>query len=260
MRLLSRTIRTASLGGSSLPTVWPSLGQAQIAFRSAEVSVIAGPPGAGKSTLALSYAVKAGVGTLYVSCDTHAHTMSLRLVAMVTGLPQGTVEPMMEKDREWAAQVLRSVDHIKWQWDSAPTLTDLEHMLLAYRERVGAYPELVVVDNAADVTVEGHDEFGGLRYLFRELKFWARETGAAFIVCHHTSEGVTGDPCPPRSALHGKTSQTPALVLTVGGGAPRMAVAPVKNRYGPADATGQTAIWLSYDPASMTVKDLEDRQ
>jgi len=30
----------------------------------------------------------------------------------------------------------------------------------------------------------------------------------------------------------------------------------VKNRYGPADATGGTPVWLSYDPASMQVLDV----
>jgi len=30
----------------------------------------------------------------------------------------------------------------------------------------------------------------------------------------------------------------------------------VKNRYGPADATGSSPVWLAYDPASMQIKDL----
>ena len=51
MRLLSRAIRTASAGGATLPTVWRSLLEQQIAFRRGEVSMIAGPPGAGKSCL-----------------------------------------------------------------------------------------------------------------------------------------------------------------------------------------------------------------
>jgi len=256
VRLLSRAIKTASQGGATLPTVWSSLASQQVAFRTGEVSMVAGPPGAGKSTFALAIAVNANVPTLYISADTHSHTMSLRLLAMLTKLPQGEVEPMMDNDREWAAQMLKPADHIMWEFDSAPTLKDIEDAILAARERLGEDVRLIVLDNAVDVTLDGQDEWGGLRHLMRELKWWARETGAAVVVCHHTSEGVTGNPCPPRSSLHGKVAQTPSLILTVHSQAGLLAVCPVKNRYGPADATGGTPIWLSYEPASMQVLDL----
>ena len=236
--------------------MWSSLASQQVAFRTGEVSMVAGPPGAGKSTFALAIAVNANVPTLYISADTHSHTMSLRLLAMLTKLPQGEVEPMMDNDREWAAQMLKPADHIMWEFDSAPTLKDIEDAILAARERLGEDVRLIVLDNAVDVTLDGQDEWGGLRHLMRELKWWARETGAAVVVCHHTSEGVTGNPCPPRSSLHGKVAQTPSLILTVHSQAGLLAVCPVKNRYGPADATGGTPIWLSYEPASMQVLDL----
>jgi hypothetical protein len=35
-----------------------------------------------------------------------------------------------------------------------------------------------------------------------------------------------------------------------------MGVCAVKNRYGPADATGGTPVWLSYEPASMQILDV----
>jgi len=256
MRLLSRAIKTASQGGATLPTVWQTLAAQQIAIRRGEVSMIAGPPGAGKSTLALSLAVHAGVPTLYISADTHSHTMSLRMLAMLTGKPQNEVEPLMEMDREWAGQMLKAADHILWEFDSAPTLKDVEDAVLASRERLGRDVELIVLDNAVDVTLDGQDEYGGLRTLMRELKWWARDTGAAVVVCHHTSEGVPGNPCPPRSALHGKIAQTPSLILTVHGQIASMGVCAVKNRYGPADAMGASPVWLSYDPASMQILDL----
>jgi len=256
MRLLSRAIKTASQGGATLPMVWRSLADQQIAFRHGELSMIAGPPGAGKSTFALSLAVHSKVPTLYISADTHSHTMSLRLLAMLTGKSQAEVEPLMENDREWAAQMLKPADHVMWEFDSAPTLKDIEDSILAARERLGEDVRLIVLDNAVDVTLDGMDEWGGLRSLMRELKWWARETGAAVVVCHHTSEGVQGNPCPPRHALHGKVAQTPSLILTVHNQPQTMAICAVKNRYGPADANGGTPVWLSYDPASMSVLDL----
>ena len=182
--------------------------------------------------------------------------MSLRLLAMLTGKSQAEVEPLMENDREWAAQMLKPADHVMWEFDSAPTLKDIEDSILAARERLGEDVRLIVLDNAVDVTLDGMDEWGGLRSLMRELKWWARETGAAVVVCHHTSEGVQGNPCPPRHALHGKVAQTPSLILTVHNQPQTMAICAVKNRYGPADANGSNPVWLSYDPASMSVLDL----
>jgi hypothetical protein len=35
-----------------------------------------------------------------------------------------------------------------------------------------------------------------------------------------------------------------------------MGVCAVKNRYGPADATGGSPVWLSYEPASMQINDV----
>lgn len=256
MRRLSRAIKTASQGGATLPTVWRSLAEQQIAFRRGEVSMVAGPPGSGKSTFALSLAVHAQVPTLYISADTHSHTMSLRLLAMITGRPQQEVEPLMEADREWAAQMLKPADHIMWEFDSAPTLKDIEDAVLAARERLGQDVELIVLDNAVDVTLDGQDEWGGLRLLMRELKWWARETGAAVVVCHHTSQGAPGNPCPPSSSLHGKIAQTPSLILTVYNQIASMGVCAVKNRYGPADSTGASPVWLAYNPASMQLADL----
>ncbi len=127
--------------------------------------MVAGPPGAGKSTFALSLAVHAKVPTLYISADTHSHTMSLRLLAMLTNRTQAEVEPMMESDREWAAQMLKPADHIMWEFDSAPALKDIEDAILAARERLGKDVELIVLDNAVDVTLDGQDEWGGLRTL-----------------------------------------------------------------------------------------------
>jgi len=224
--------------------------------------MIAGPPGSGKSTLALAIAARAGVGTLYFSADTHPHTMSLRLLAMLTGRDQSSVETFLDADREWAADVLKQSANIRWCFDSAPSLRDIEEEILAYREVVGADPELIVIDNAIDVTHDSGDEWSSLRSLMRELKWWARDTEAAVLVLHHTSESANGDPCPPMRSLHGKVAQTPALILTIGTSDNTtgfMGVAPVKNRYGPASPGGSNPIWLNYNPGSMFLADMENQ-
>jgi hypothetical protein len=165
----------------------------------------------------------------------------------------------MDSDPQWAKDTLAHANHIRWCFDSSPSLDDLRDEIDTYREVMGSDPELVVVDNALDVTHENGDEWSSLRSLMKELKWWARDTEAAILVLHHTSESDLGDPCPPRRAIHGKVAQTPAMILTIGARNGFMAVAPVKNRYGPADQTGSKAVFLSYDPACMRLTDLESR-
>lgn len=219
--------------------------------------MIAGAPGAGKSSLALAIAVASKVPTLYVSCDSHEATMALRTLAMLTQTPQSEVEQHMNANPEWASALIKEhASHITWMFDASPTLGDLEDEVNTYRMVKGLDAQLVVIDNAVDVTHDTGDEFSSLRSLMREVKWWARDTGAAFLILHHVSESWNYNVAPPRSSLHGKISQIPSLVLTVASDEPGfMAVAPVKNRYGPADASGNTAMWLSYNPSTMTLKD-----
>jgi hypothetical protein len=190
--------------------------------------------------------------------DTHEATMALRTTAMVTGLHQNEVEARIREDSSWASRILaEKANHISWMFDASPSLQDLSDEIALYREVHGDNPHLLVVDNMIDVTHDSGDEFSSLRSLSRELKWWARETGAAVLALHHTSEQYGGNPCPPRAALHGKIAQIPSLICTLA--APSdglMAIAPVKNRYGPADPSGQTAMWMEYTPSTMQIKDI----
>jgi hypothetical protein len=189
--------------------------------------------------------------------DSHESTMAIRALSMATGISQSEVENRMVADPEWASALLKEhVGHIKWMFDASPTLKDLEDQINVYRELQGDNPALIVVDNAVDVTHDSGDEFSSLRSLMREVKWWSRDTGAAFLILHHTSEGYEGYPCPPRAALHGKIAQVPSLIVTLSSSQPGlMAAAAVKNRYGPADATGKTAVWMDYAPETMMLKD-----
>lgn len=259
MRLLNKAVLREGNQAPSLPNAYDSFMGKQIAFRRGEVSMIAGQPGAGKSTLALALAVRARVPTVYFSADTHAHTMSLRLIAMLTGLPQDRAEPLMMEDRAWASQVLSGANHIRWSFESAPSMRDIETEIDAHIELFGTTPELVVVDNLVDLVGGEGDEWGSLRSMMRDFKWLSREHDCSFLVLHHTSEGVQGNPCPPRFALQGKVAQTPALILTVANDNGFLGVCPVKNRYGPSSPSGSDPIWLEYDPACMAVKDMEAR-
>lgn len=243
----------------SLPNMFPSLSARQVAVRRGEVNVIAGQPGAGKSTLAMALAVRSQSPTLYVSADTHEHTMSMRLITMLTGATTDVVEQAMI-DKEWAASVMEQADYFTWSFDSAPSPETIENEILAHIELNGVAPRLTVVDNLTDIAGGEGDEWAGMRGLMKDFKFLAREYDTAFMVLHHTGdEYLEPGTCPPRWRLMGKVAQTPALILTVAqDDAGFLGVCPVKNRYGPSNPNGKEPSWLKYDPSRMLVEEWDE--
>lgn len=258
MRTLVRAIGEAEAGGRTISVPLLAFSRLDVGVRASELSMIAGVPGAGKSSLALHVAVFAGVPTLYVCADTSAWTMVLRTVAMLTGMTQSGVETrIITEGDDWAKEVMSTrAGHIYWVFDSAPTLDDIDSEMQAYHEVMGADPELVVIDNLVDVA-DGDDEWAAARRAMKELKFLARDTGAAVLILHHTSEAHKYDLCPPRAALQGKVAQLPALIVTVHSGAGAMLMCAVKNRYGRADSTGGTVESVWFNPQTMQITDVE---
>ena len=261
MRTLARAVGSKDIGGEPLPNVFRTFEANKVVIRRAEISMIAGTPGAGKSTLALALALRSKVPTLYISADTNPHTMAMRLLSMITGKPQSDAELLLNDDVEGSRKIINEASgHIFWSFESAPTLADIDQEVLAFEELWGCGPTLIVVDNLMDVANDGGEEFASMRSTIKELKYLARDTNAAVLVLHHTKESYVGNPCQPRSALQGMVAQLPALICTVGTNAPGyIAVAPVKNRYGKADPSGDTAFWLQFNPEIMDVSDIPER-
>ena len=261
MRTLARAVGSKDIGGEPLPHIFRTFEANKVVIRRAEISMIAGTPGAGKSTLALALALRSKVPTLYISADTNAHTMAMRLLSMITGKPQSDAELLLNDDVDGSRKIINEASgHIFWSFESAPTLADIDQEVLAFEELWGCAPTLIVVDNLMDVANDGGEEFAGMRSTIKELKYLARDTNAAVLVLHHTKESYVGNPCQPRSALQGMVAQLPALICTVGTNAPGyIAVAPVKNRYGKADPSGDTAFWLQFNPEIMDVSDIPER-
>lgn len=257
MKTLKRAVGKADIGGEPIPTVFKAFGQSNITFRRGEISVIAGTPGAGKSTVALAVSLRAGVRTLYVSADTNQHTMAMRLYSMVTGESQRDAELVLAHDPERAKAALAAAGHIFWSFEPSPSIDEIFDEVAAFEEVWGDSPELIVVDNLMDVS-SGGDDFKGMQAVMKELKYLARKTNAAMVVLHHTKESYTGSPCQPMSAVQGMVNQLPALILTVGqAGMGTMGVAAVKNRYGQPDPTGNTPVWLQFNGEYMYIADLE---
>ena len=258
MKTLSRSVGRPDIGGEPMATVFRTFDNNQIVFRRSEVSIIAGTPGAGKSTLALALALRMQAPTLYVSADTNAHTMAMRLYSMIEGVSQSEAELIISNQPELAKEKLAQAKHIYWSFDSSPSLNDLDDEVTALEETLGDSPALIVIDNLMDISMDGGEEFSNMRSALKELKYLARDTNAAILVLHHTQESYSGDPCQPRSSLQGKVAQLPALILTVGQQSGLLGVAAVKNRYGKADASGHSPVWLQFNPEYMYISDLEE--
>lgn len=257
MFLAARAVLTPQQAAPTVQLNWPSFAERGIAFPKGALTLIAGPPGSGKSSLALQLAVDSGVPCLYLSADTTRHTVYKRLLAMLTGLTQPEAAVAMDDDREWASQVLQRAGNIWIDDDSSPTLEKIELLIEAFREVNGVEPELVVVDNAGDVLVDGMDEWAALRSLMRDLRFYARETGSAVVALHHTRLGA-GNPCPPHDSIQGKINAVPELILTLNSDSQPgfLGVSPVKHRHGQPDPYGQEPVWMAFDAARSQISDL----
>lgn len=259
MRTLARSVGRAIMGGEPLPSCFKIFEEKQIIIRRSELTMIAGTPGVGKSMLALAYALKTNVPTLYFSADTNAHTMAMRLASMVSGKSQSEAEHLLEVDIGWTKLTLAKGSHIVWSFDSSPSLKDVAEEVKAFEELWGIPPVLIVIDNMMDIATDGGDEYASMKAITKELKYLARVTNSAIVVLHHTSEAVAGYPCQPRSSILGKVAQVPALILTLGAEGTNLACAVVKNRYGKADANGLDVMaWLSFHPAYCFVSDLPE--
>lgn len=255
---LDQVSRRADAGGHALPTAWPSLEAEGVSIRGSELTVIAGQPAAGKSAFALATALRMAVPTLYFAADTAAWTMAIRAIAMQTGMPQDQVEYRLASDPHFADGAFDSMRFIRWCFDSAPSLDDIDDEVAAYEEVWGINPQLIVIDNLIDVS-DGEEEFAALRRTTKELKYLARETGAAVLVLHHVTEAfhVNEGNAPSRSSILGKDTRLPALVLTITNDQGFLGVAVVKNRYGKCDPSGRTVTWFSFDGSRMSINELE---
>ena len=250
---LSRAWGGVLTKATPLPDVWDGLKAKEIKFRRGQVCMVAAAPNAGKSMFALIYAIKAGVPTLFFSADTDTTTVMMRAAAHTSGHSQVTVESNLATDSHSSDHHFKKFGHIKWVFDSSPSLDDIEMEIRAYVELYGQAPELIVIDNLMNVAAETDNEWAGLRAIMMELHDMARKTEACVLVLHHVSEqSEYGSPTKPpaRRAIHGKVSQLPALILTLGydPGQATLSVASVKNRFGPhtADASNYATLLVNY--------------
>lgn len=246
---LATALSQVSEAGEPLPPIWEEFVQNQVDFRQGQLVVVAAGPGGGKSVFAVNLVVRTGEPALYVSADTDHFTTGLRVGALLSGDPLPRVEQAMKAGQgERYERLIGRLEHVRWAFESSPTIDDIKDDVQAFGLMYGCYPKLVVIDNLMNIYSDEEDNTG-LRHSIESLNILARESGACVVVLHHTTgEYESGDVPPSLGALMGKVGKMPSLVLTMfRGRGGDLGICVVKNRFGPADPRGYMRIYMKAD-------------
>lgn len=249
MQTVGRAIKRAGVTGEPLPAIYPSLTEAGVKFRRGGTSMVAGPPGAFKSTFALNaltrWAQDPNFVGLYISADSDEHTVGKRCAAILSGDPTDTVEKTIRNGGY--TQQLGTLAYIHWEF-RALDIKQMDERMAAIKKMHGKFPDLIVVDNLMNV-VDNPTDYGGQMLMCRDLDAVARAAASHVMILHHTHEDAQNKNAPQRPQavweIHGKVNQFPRLILTLAAQQNQdhteahLMVACVKNTNGPADRTGR---------------------
>lgn len=237
--IVKAAVRSGSTG-APLPPVYSCLERKLTKFRRAGTCMLAGPPGAFKSTLALNLVVSwasRGLAGLYISADSDAFTVGKRCAAIITGDDQQKVEKTIRTGQY--AEPLKMLDNVHWEFRPL-NMKQLDLRMRAFEQMYGRFPDFVVIDNLMNC-VEGPGDWNGQLMMTRDLDTLSRASLSHILILHHSQENKdgsnTGRP-PARWEIQGKVNQFPRLILTVNAIGPHMMLATVKNTNGPQDPTG----------------------
>ncbi len=268
MLTLTQSAAIKGSSGEPLPTVWESLDAEGTRFLRGQLALVAAGPGVGKSAFVLSYALRSKVSCLYFSADSDAFVQLSRSLAILGGMNMtDSSNAVLSGDYERIKGLVGEVP-IRFNYAPSPTLDTITTQIHAYEELHGDYPELIVVDNALDVVMEGGDidQAQSLDALMAWLHELARTTDACVIVLHHVTGPYNDANQPiPLSGVKGQIGRVPELILTLHkalgeyGGPDEIRVSTVKNRGQKADPTGQSFVSLDFDGYRMSIQDKQTR-
>lgn len=246
--------------------MWKTLANVGVFFRRSQISMIAAAPGVGKSAFTLNLAIRSGCRGIYMSADSDETTQAYRAAAILTGDKVGDIEAAYRDGRGAKYDMaLADFKRIWFDFDASPDLTHIEEEVLAYAHLYGRWPELLVLDNLANVWDEGSGEgFTALENTLQYLGDLARKTEAAVIVLHHvTGDAEAGNQPLKLSSIRGKVTKPQSLIV---GLAYTETYTPtgrvlgayiLKNRHGRADAGGAYFVELHADLDRMRIDDME---
>lgn len=239
--------RVKDEAGGFAPPVFRSLEAAKIRIRYGCATFIAGPPGAMKTGLALYWLLRLKQPTLFFSADGEDFEMVERAAAALTG---DTAEKVRINPENYAETLRREAGHIRFVFNDSPSYEDLLAEIAAFAEVFGQMPRAICIDNLMNVIGEQENEWASMRDTARVIHKITRVTKAAVLVLHHMADDRNDPTTPaPRSKMQGKVGQLPKVILSLALSGDELRIAPVKNRWGPGDASGSTYTAIYVDPA-----------
>lgn len=228
-----------------------------------ELIMVAGRPGAMKSTFVLWLVQRFHLPTLYFSADMSAFQASMKMASYQLQKKVDEVADDMTLgsdgkfvDEEAAGAVLERLDTSKIHFSfGTPIRQDVMiEELNAWVDLYNSFPEVIVIDNLMDMEgcEVGYEEQS---LAMQSLSNLSRETGATVIVLHHASdkgEQAKRDPFspPPRSEIKNGLAEKAEQVLTVAidNRDNSFKVAIVKQRMGYTDASAQNYAAMAVNP------------
>jgi hypothetical protein len=260
MHALFRSLDRGAEAGEALPDVWQTLAEAEIRFWRSGVTMIAGPPGSGKSVLGLQYAIQCKVPTLYISCDMGRFLTAVRAAAILTNQEISLLKREMAtaEGREGYRRVIADqVRHLYIAYESRPTPEDIREIELSFEELWGIPPHALWIDNLMNLYSGSDSEWSGLRDLSQVFHWFAQELGAGVFLLHHTNlVGHDITKPAPMGGIKGQITELPELIVTTAKDGGVMNLCAVKNRHGRADPTGKDYVQLAFDETKGILRDI----
>jgi len=258
MYKLFRSLEGDSADGSALPSVWPTFDRAGIRFYPGDLVQWVGPPGAGKSTAALNYALAAKVPTLYISMDMGPRLVANRVCAILTGdtTEKVSADILTEAGADRYSSVLQGVDHLYVDYPSRPTPEEIAKLQMAFQEIHGIPSQLMVVDNLMNMNSGQENEWAGFRDLSQAFHYIATELGIVVLLLHHINLGGLDLSYPaPLTSIKGQVSELPATILSFAKREGSLLYCAIKNRHGKSDPSGRSFQSLNYDEARQIISE-----
>jgi hypothetical protein len=197
------------------------------------------------------------VPTLYFSADTDRMEIGKRIGAIATRHTTDEVEAgLLGPDADkWYALIDSHTKDIRFTWDGALSLDDIDDELKAYAVVYGRWPALVVVDNLKNVWDDsGNGDADHIRFdrTVAYLKEVAQEIGSAFLILHHVTGTFEDGYTPiPLTGILGKCAKDVRLALTLHRapvGMDEIRICVVKNNGNKADPGGHLIAQIQFIP------------
>ena len=255
MQTLDRAVLTKSAVGEKLILPYKAMNDA-ISFRTRDLTILAGAPGGGKSTLAVNLAMKMDYPTLYLAQDSPASVLS-RMTALVTQDSIGKTAKALNSDEKYkiSKRLADARDTLIFE-RGAVTIEGIKWRLEALSEWLGEAPKLIFIDNLIDLIVEGttHGDNSFYTKALPELKRLANTYNTAIIALHHVTRGGNNSHADGRSPitmnnlLYAGEREARHVWGVYNDGDGTLNLQILKQQDGPADPGGGMSIALKWYP------------